>query len=240
MMAVILAAVDGTRLRPLTDEIPKPLIPLLGVPLIERVILSAKEAGINEFVIVIGYLGNKLKEVLGDGGRYGVKIEYVKNEEWEKPNGFSVYKARSVLKEDFILLMADHIFDPMTLSTFKDYQIEGKESALCVDYNIENIFDIKDATKVEVVDGKIRETGKELEEYNAIDTGMFLCSPYLFEVLGKNLKEGRYSLSESVETLAKQNLMKAYDIKGYFWHDIDTEEGLKNAESLIQIGENHV
>jgi NDP-sugar pyrophosphorylase family protein len=234
MKALILAAGDGSRLRPLTDEIPKPLVPLEGVPLIERIVLSAKEAGINEFLVVLGYLGDRLKEELGNGKKHGVRIEYVENGEWEKANGVSVYKAGQVLKENFILLMGDHIFDPRTLSIFKDFKISAEECALCVDYNIDDIFDIDDATKVEVDDGKIRRIGKDLRRYNAMDTGMFLCSPYLFDVLEENIKKGRYSLSESIQTLADQDLMKAYDKKGSFWFDLDTTEDLERAKSLLQ------
>jgi len=156
MKAVILAAGNGSRLRPLTSEIPKPLVPLGGVPLIERIVLLAREAGIKEFLVVLGYLGDRLKEELGDGKKQGVKIEYVENKEWEKANGISVHKAGQVLKETFILLMGDHVFDPRTLSVFKDYKINARECVLCVDYNIDDVFDIDDATKVLEGDGKIR------------------------------------------------------------------------------------
>ncbi|MEE8168755.1 MAG: phosphocholine cytidylyltransferase family protein [Candidatus Hydrothermarchaeales archaeon] len=234
MKAVILAAGYGSRLRPLTNEIPKLLVPLGGVPLIERNVLSAKEAGIKEFLVVLGYLGDRLKEELGDGKKHGVKIEYVENREWERANGVSVYKTRKVLKENFILLMGDHIFDPRTLSVFKDYEIGAKECALCVDYNIGRIFDKDGATKAWVKDGRIRRIGKDLKRYNAIDTGMFLCSPYLFKVLEENIKKGRYSLSESIQTLAEQGLMEAYDIKESFWCDLDTKEDFEMAESILQ------
>ncbi len=235
MKAVILAAGNGSRLRPLTYEIPKPLVSLGGVPLIERIVLLAREAGITEFLVVLGYLGDRLKEELGDGKKHGVRIEYVENEEWEKANGVSVYKAGQVLKENFILLMGDHVFDPRMLSVFKDYKISARECVLCVDYNIGRVFDIDDATKVEVGDGKIRRIGKGLADYNAIDTGMFLCSPYLFEVLKENIREGRCSLSESIKTLADQDLMKAYDIKNSIWSDLDTREDLERAESVLAI-----
>lgn len=235
MKAVILAAGNGSRLRPLTCEIPKPLVLMGGVPLIERIVLSAKEAGIDEFLVVLGYLGDRLKEELGDGKRHGVKIEYVENQEWEKANGVSVYKAGQVLNENFVLLMGDHIFDPRMLAVFKDFKIGAKECALCVDYNIGRVFDIDDATKVEVEDGKIRRIGKGLVDYTAIDTGMFLCSPYLFEVLEENIRDGRYSLSESIQTLANQDLMKAHDIKKSSWSDLDTMEDLERAESVLAL-----
>jgi 1L-myo-inositol 1-phosphate cytidylyltransferase / CDP-L-myo-inositol myo-inositolphosphotransferase len=233
MKAVILAAGNGSRLRPLTCEIPKPLVPLGGVPLIERIVLLAREAGIKEFLVVLGYLGDRLKEELGDGKKQGVRIEYVENKEWEKANGISVHKAGQVLKETFILLMGDHVFDPQTLSVFKDYKIGARECVLCVDYNIDDVFDIDDATKVLEGGGKIRRIGKDLKRYNAIDTGMFLCSPYLFEVLKENIREGRCSLSESIQALANQDLMKTYDIKKSIWSDLDTMEDLERAESVL-------
>ncbi len=109
MKALIIAAGEGSRLGNLTKDKPKPLVRLLGLSLVERVILTAKEVGIDEFIIVIGYLGQRVKEKLGDGNRYGVKIAYIENREWERGNGVSVSKAKESLKENFVLLMSDHL-----------------------------------------------------------------------------------------------------------------------------------
>ena len=84
MKTLIIAAGRGSRLDNLTKEIPKALIPLLGLSLTERVILTAKEAGIREYVIVVGYLGEKIKAVLGNGDRFRVRIDYIENGEWQK------------------------------------------------------------------------------------------------------------------------------------------------------------
>jgi len=115
LKALIVAAGKGSRLKNLTRNKPKPLIQLLGLSLIERVILTAKQAGINDFVVVIGYLGDKIKEKLGNGEIYGVKISYIENKEWQRGNGVSVLKAKELLKENFFLLMSDHIFDAKIL-----------------------------------------------------------------------------------------------------------------------------
>ena len=77
MKALIIAAGKGKRLKDITKKTPKPLISLLGLSLIERVILTAKQAGIDEFFIVTGYLGEKIKEKLGDGQKYGINISYI-------------------------------------------------------------------------------------------------------------------------------------------------------------------
>jgi NDP-sugar pyrophosphorylase family protein len=74
MKALIISAGRGNRLNELTKDTPKALIPLLGLSLIERVIFTTKEAGIREYVIVIGCLGEKIKAILGNGDRFRVKI----------------------------------------------------------------------------------------------------------------------------------------------------------------------
>ena len=99
MKALIIAAGKGSRLKSLTIVEPKPLIQLLGLSLIERIILTARQAGIDEFVIVIGYLEGKIKDKLGDGKRYGVKITYIENLEWQRGNGVSVLKVKEFLEE---------------------------------------------------------------------------------------------------------------------------------------------
>ena len=91
MKALIIAAGKGRRLEGLTKDGPKPLIKLLGLSLIERVMLTARQAGIDEFVIVTGFFGEKIKEGLGNGERCGVKISYIENREWQSGNGVSVF-----------------------------------------------------------------------------------------------------------------------------------------------------
>ena len=115
MKALIIAAGDGTRMQPVTRGRHKSLMNLLGLKIIERVILGAKEAGILEFVIVTGYKGEDLVKNVGDGSRYGVSINYVENKNWDKANGLSVLKAKDFFREKFVLLMSDHVFDHMTL-----------------------------------------------------------------------------------------------------------------------------
>lgn len=235
MKTLIIAAGRGDRLRPFTDGQPKPLTPLLGLRLIERVILSAREAGMKDFVIVTGYMGRAVEEFLGDGLRYGLEIEYVDNRLWEKENGISVYAARKLLKEKFVLLMSDHIFNPGILSDLKMCKLGEKECMLCVDTRMNYVFDMDDATKVKVVDGKILDIGKDLKDYNGVDMGIFLCSPHIFRLLEGNIEEGRYSLTESIGELAAQGRMKAHCVDDYewYWIDVDTFEDLKTAEKLL-------
>ena len=88
MKALIIAAGNGTRMQPVTRGRHKSLMPLLGLKIIERVILGAKEAGICEFVIVTGYKGKEIQEFLGEGNRYGVSITFVQNKIGKKQTAF--------------------------------------------------------------------------------------------------------------------------------------------------------
>lgn len=231
--ALIIAAGRGTRLGAYTKTKPKPLLKVLGIPIIERIILSAKKAGITDFLIVTGYRGDKIRNYLGDGKKYRVKIKYIHNKGWKNPNGVSVLRAKEMLKENFILLMCDHIFHPMKLIKFLNFKLKNNECALCVDRNIINVFDIEDTTKVYVKNWKVISIGKNLKKYNALDTGMFIISPYFFKVLEKSIKNGFYSITDSVREMSKQGKMKAFESEG-FWFDIDSIKDLKHAEKKLK------
>ncbi|MDK1031373.1 MAG: NTP transferase domain-containing protein [Planctomycetia bacterium] len=241
MKALILGAGKGSRLQSMTEDKPKPLIRLLGLSLIERVILTAREAGIDEFVIVIGYLGEKIKKALGDGRKHAVKISYVENNEWQKGNGLSVLKARKSLNEPFVLLMADHIFDIRILKGLINF---GARSSvvLAVDREEAQPGD----TKVLETDGRIADIGKNLHVSNCVDTGMFLCSPKLFAYIDEAVKKGRMQLADGIVEAAKGANAEIFDItqiESYqstmrkeikpWWIDIDTQKDLARAKELI-------
>ena len=226
MKALIIAAGNGTRLKPKTDDLPKPLVSVSGRPLIERVILEANKAGINEFVIVKGYLGDKLEGSLSHLEDQGIKISWVENDEWEKPNGLSVFKAKDLLNGDFILLMSDHLFEGSIVKDIMDFKLNENECVLCTDKGLNRVNDIDDATKVYIKDGKIVEINKNLKSFNAIDCGIFKCSPIIFKTLEKSISNKKYALSDSVRLLAKENKVHSMDVKGRFWQDIDTLEDL--------------
>jgi len=200
MKCLIIAAGEGSRLSQRGDS--KPLVPLLELPLIERVILNANRAGISDFYIVTGYNGEKLRKHLNQFSQNkNLKISYFQNNQWEKENGLSVLAAKKEINENFILLMSDHIFNESILAELLQKKIAYGEIILAVDYNLKNkVVDIDDVTKVLVDDkGRIINIGKNIKKYNAYDTGIFLCSPAIFEVLEENSGNGDTSLSAGIK-----------------------------------------
>lgn len=233
MRALIIAAGEGKRLGHLHS--PKPLTPLLGRPIIERVILTAKSAGVTDFTVVVGFKGDAIRNALGDGKRLGVRIDYVVNEDWRYGNGTSVYSARDAFSDEaFVLLMADHLFDPVILAELIEKE-EGKRCVLCVDFNLEiHSASLRDDTKVLVEDGMVKEIGKDLSRFNGIDTGIFLMTRHIFDALEESIGKGKYSLTDGNRLLAARGLLHARDIGDRFWVDIDDIDSFRRAESALQ------
>ncbi len=111
---LILAAGDGGRMAQICDS--KPLVPVAGLPLIERSIATAQQAGITEFYVVTGYEAERVETFLEDlSRRRCVRITPIRNEQWKLGNGSSLLKARERIREPFVLLMGDHVFDEIIL-----------------------------------------------------------------------------------------------------------------------------
>lgn len=233
MKALIIAAGNGTRLQPYAKGRHKSLLPLLGLKIIERVILAAKETGISEFVIAIGYEGKSIKALLRDGEKYGVSISYVENKDWEKANGISVLKAKRFFTEHFVLLMSDHIFSSNTLRRIQRLHLKADESVLAVDKNLSSVNDVGDTTKVVVKDNRVVSLNKNLSDYNGFDTGMFVCSPSIFKALERSTRQNKNSLSDGMRILVKERKLRAFNIQGNFWADCDTYKDLKFAEKKL-------
>ncbi len=234
MKCLILAAGKGSRLRNKGDS--KPLLPVLGVPIIERVIRNAVQGGAEDFYIVTGNQKEKVTSFLNVlSKRLNVSIKTVENNEWaNSENGTSIYKAKNYLTEPFLLLMSDHLFDPSIVKQVLASDLGEGEITLAVDGNITNpIIDFEDVTRVRYDNGKIQNIGKELSSYNAFDTGIFYCTPAIFDALEKSSGKGDTSLSGAVRILAKNGKANVLGINGSFWIDIDDEKSLKKAEDAL-------
>lgn len=168
--------------------------------------------------------------------RLGLNIDFVENAEWEeKRNGLSVLKARDALqeKEDFVLLMCDHVFDSSILKGLLEYAKNRRgKSVLCVD-KPDFVFDLDDATKILLERNKPKAIGKGIENYDAVDCGMFYCTPAMFNMLEEEKGKGMYELSDAVQCLIECDNLEVFDISGRFWCDIDTIESLEYAKNKM-------
>jgi choline kinase len=234
MKCLIIAAGRGSRLSTKGD--PKPLIPVLGLSLIERVILTAKKGGLTDFYVVTGYNGEKVRPFLDRfSQRSNIDITHITNDEWEKGNGLSVLKAKKLLNENFILLMGDHIFDESILVRLRSEKIADDELMLAIDYNTKNnkLVDVNDVNKVVVEGNRVLNIGRNTRKYNAYDTGISLCSPAIFSAIEEGLSDGNDSLSRGIGVMAEEEKVKAIDIENDYWIDVNTESDCRKAAKLL-------
>ena len=232
-VAVILAAGLGTRLSVVSGYLPKPLVKFEGIPLLEHVMSGAKQAGIERFVIVTGHQGHMVRRWFERSSLHGTPVTWVQNDEYHKKNGISLLQARPAVNEPFLLLMSDHIFQPDTAASLLRERLAPNEAILAVDHKLDCIFDLDDATKVVCMGNYVLRIGKDLTRYHAADTGMFLCTPAIFDALDAVVKDGDCSLSDGMQYLASNRKLRAYDIGDAVWQDIDTPEMLDFAEANL-------
>ncbi len=236
MNCLIVAAGTGGRLRERGQS--KPLVQVYGVGLLERVITRARSAGLQHFLVVSGYRGDAVRAALDAvSAREGISIRHIDNDEWQRGNGVSVSKARPYLTGPFVLCMCDHLVDPAILRELMASEPEPDTVTLAVDFNIEgSINDPDDVTRVKCSNGLILNIGKVIRDFNAIDTGVFLCTPVIFDALESSQAAGDESISGAMNVLARQGKARVFDIQGRLWLDVDDPASLEKAEALLKSG----
>jgi choline kinase len=206
---------------------------------LERAVLACQRAGATECYIVVGYDEERMvTQIATLAQRIPMPLHAVVNPGWEAGNGTSAYAVRPYIEGAFLLIMCDHVFDPALLRALVEAGRSGQSCLLAVDRRTNHIFDLDDATKVQLVGRAIVSIGKQLATYNAIDTGLFLCRPTLFKALQQAQKQGDASLSGGMRQLIQAGQLEGVDIGDGFWVDVDTPESLAYAErELLTRGE---
>lgn len=231
--AVILAAGNGDRFKN-ADHHSKLLHPVGGRPLILRTLETAAAAGISSFCLVLGFEADRVRDAIMANPIPGTNIRFVFNPDWHLENGVSALAAREFVdNRRFTLLMGDHLFDASVLQGLLALNPDGDDSVLAVDSSPADPAVAAEATRVRLEADRITAIGKNLDPWNALDTGVFLFSPILFTALEEAQAAGQTTLSAGVQRLAARGLMRAYDVGGSPWCDVDTMADLDAAETLL-------
>jgi choline kinase len=231
--ALVLAAGNGDRFRSGRRQ-SKLLEPVFGQPLILRTLQTARDAGITRAELVLGYEADSLRRVIEHRAPHGLEVHFSYNAEWHLENGVSVLTARERLRVSrFALLMGDHLFQAPMLTRLLREPIEPGESALAIDSRPAPPALAEGATKVLLSGSRIVAIGKDLAVYDALDTGVFVCAPPLFDALVESREAGDTTLSGGIRRLAARGLMRGVDVGDAVWHDIDTRADLDAAAALF-------
>ena len=230
--AVILAAGNGDRF-PDPDGTPKLLQPLDGRPLLLRTLDQAHAAGIRHAAIVVGYEADKIRAAVERGAPVGLATTFVVNPDWHLENGVSALHARAIVNglpgSHFAVLMGDHVFESRVLHRLLEFPLAPDRSVLAVDTRTADSRVTAEATKVRLDRDRVVAIGKDLAEFDALDTGMFVCARNLFEALERSRDAGDTTLSGGIRQLAASGHMHAFDIGDARWYDVDTPGDLAAA-----------
>jgi NDP-sugar pyrophosphorylase family protein len=225
MKAVILAGGYGKRLRPLTEDRPKPMVDVCGRPLAEWQILWLKSLGITEVVFLLGYAKEKVIEYFGSGKKFGVNISYVVEDE-PLGTGGAIKNAEHILKNEdvFIVVNGDIITNLNPLEMVQMIKKDNSVVAIALVYmrSPYGIVKLEGEYIVEFVE-------KPTIEYT-INAGVYVMKPTIFEYLPEkgDIERTAFPL------LASKRLLKGYVYKDVYWKSIDTIKDLEEASERLR------
>lgn len=206
---VILAGGTGTRLRPITETIPKAMVPVSDKPFIEHIIDEFKANGIKEIVILLGYLPDQIKNCFGNGDKFGVKISYSEGAV-EDETGTRIRNAKDLLQEHFLLAYCDNYW-PVPLAEMIDFFVSKKVLASTTVYkNIDGHAEYGKENNILVDDNgyvKLYDKSRQHPKLNGVDIGFF--------ILNKKIVETMPSGNFSFETVMLPQLAEAGQLAGY-------------------------
>ncbi len=237
MKCLILASIRNERLA--SFEGPPALIKLLSVPLIDRVLFSARDAGITEFVVVTAEQDHMVRQYLDKFARMQqLKIEHVIiNSALSRGNAYAVSLARDHLKEPFILTSLDYLTDPETFRALQTQAIKNNEVLVAVDRDTLAVrTDLTTVTRVNNDDNNVVvEMNPGLVEFGSFSTGVYLCSPGIFQQLDAQLSSSQRELSllSAVQKMIAAGNVRVYDIEGNFWSHIDSLDAFMVTEEAL-------
>ncbi len=232
MKAIILAGGIGERLRPLTDNVPKPLLPILGKPILEYCIENLERHKITDIILSIGYKAKKIKNHFGDGSRFGVKISYnVESQPLGTGGAVKDIVNKLGIRDNFVLIWGDNLADH-DISTML---IEHKKTNAEITMSLTPREDVENFGVIELEGDRIikfiEKPRREEVSSNLINAGAFIINPKTLDVL----PEGKSSIERHCFELTSLNKRGYYAFKhkGY-WFPTDTIEKYKFAEREME------
>lgn len=235
MKAVVMAGGEGTRLRPLTANRPKPLVPVLNKPIAQHIIEHLKRAGITDIVVTLYYLAEEIQNYFGDGSDLGVNILY-SIEDTPLGTAGSVRKAANFLKDDTFIIVSGDALTDIDLSKALAYHREKNAEATLVLQRVENPLEF--GVVITDDDGNIR---RFLEKpswgevfSDTVNTGMYIIEPSVLDLMEENRN---YDWSQDIfpRMLAESKPLFGYIMEEY-WTDVGSLQQYRQAQYEVLRG----
>lgn len=238
MKAVILAAGKGTRLADLTKARPKPMVDVAGRPCLERIISALRQAGVDDMVIVTGYMADVIKSYFGDGASFGVKITYV-HQNVVDGTGSAVHITRAAVGDTpFIMTYGDVLMPEQNYTGMvASFQAHPCAALMAINW-------VEDPYKGAAVYTNENDVVERIEEKppqgtaatNWNNAGMYVFDPIVYDYTAhlQLSQRGEYELPDALQAMQRAGLLiRAYRLQGY-WKDIGTPEDLLQAGKLLK------
>ncbi|MBD3310126.1 NTP transferase domain-containing protein [Candidatus Woesearchaeota archaeon] len=224
---VILAAGKGTRMRPITEEVPKALIEVAGKPFLHWLLRTIQKAGYDDIGIVVGYKKEMISEFLEEEGFEATLIE----QKEQKGTGHAVFQAEDFAGgKDFVVVMGDNLYSRCDLSGI------NKDDSYCYVAGYEHDDPSRFGVLV-VEEGKLVRIHEKPKEFvgRLINTGLYKFTSEIFEVL-KNIKlseRGEYELTDAINILAEQGKVKVLRLAD-FWKDFGKIDDIEEVNNFLE------
>lgn len=221
MKAVILAGGLGTRLRPLTNNKPKPMLPVGEKPILEHLIEWTKKGGIKSIVICVSYLKESIEEYFGDGSKFGVSIEYAISKKPLATAG-QLKTAEKFIDDDFVCMYGDSIFNFSLRSMIKQHTTKKPMVTMSLnEYKTNLQYGVIETSK----NGKVIGWNEKPEIKANVNMGCYIMNPLIFDLIPKNKSYG-------MDDVIKKAMKKKQSVQSFVTKKGFTDIG--NKESYMQ------
>lgn len=234
MKALFLAGGKGIRLQPLTNGIPKPMVPILNKPLLERTMLHLKKSGISEMIISSCYQPKKIKDYFGDGEQFGLKIQYIV-EDIPLGTGGAIKNAEGPFDDTFIVLNSDILCD-INIPKMMDYHKKSHAIATIAVTEVQNpsAYGVVESDKKGYAVSFVEKPKAESITSHFINAGIYIFEPAIFKEISL---DGPVSVERDTfpKLLEEGQKIAVYKDNSY-WIDIGTLEKYKQVHKDILEG----
>ncbi len=238
MQAIVLAAGEGSRMRPLTSSRPKVMLPAGGKPFLEHMVKRASKAGITEFIFVVGYRSESVMEKFKDGGDFGTEIEYAVQKE-QRGTGHALMMAEETAEDRFLVLNGDVLTDTSSLKRVVETGRLAVAAKRVKDPSRYGVFEV-DGGALKSVKEKSRSPPSDLA-----NAGIYLLDEKIFEVLRDVpvSERGEYELTDGLNALVSSGEeIRVTEIEDWIeigrpWDLLNANEKLLGFEQYSVLGD---
>ena len=226
MECVVLAAGEGKRMRPLTAKRPKVMLPLANRPMMEHLVLAARDAGITDFIFIVGYCEREIRRHFGDGAEFGVHIRYA-TQRHQRGTADAVAAARDLVTGPFLVLNGDMILKCEDIA-----DLCRKKPACMGICTTDHPLDYGVVLTENGMITSLVEKSKQPKS-NLINAGAYLFSPEIFDLIGtvRPSPRGELELTDALAVLIEKGQLEAHQLS--YWMDVGHPWDMLDANAAL-------